>query len=106
MTSTSQVQAAIGSSGDERPVAAATTKWKPNRGSFQPGNPGGPGNPFARRVAQNRKAMLMEANEADLRVIARGFIDQAKQGDLAAAKFVCQYCVGKGEAAADEDPDT
>ena len=52
---------------------------RPN-GQFAKGNRGGPGNPYARRVAELRKEMLSEVTGADLRAIIRALIEKAKQG--------------------------
>src|SRR3954447_14754699 len=64
-------------------------------GRFKNGNRGGPGNPFARRVAKLRQAMLEECAEEDLRGITRAMIEAAKRGDVAAARLVYQYTLGK-----------
>src|SRR5207248_10793741 len=40
------------------PPAAGGHEGRDARGRFAPGNPGGPGNPFARRVAELRTALL------------------------------------------------
>jgi hypothetical protein len=65
------------------------------QGRFLPGNPGGPGNPFARRSAHLRRAFLEAVSDADLQAIARTLVERAKGGDLAAIKVVCLWVLGK-----------
>src|SRR6516165_9805122 len=65
------------------------------KGRFTRGNPGGPGNPFARRTAAARKAFCEAVSHQDLVEIARALKDRAKSGDVAAAKLVLAYVVGK-----------
>ncbi len=65
------------------------------RGRFLPGNAGGPGNPFARRVAALRSALIQSVQAEDLIAIAKTLIEKARQGDTAAAKLVYQYILGK-----------
>jgi len=62
---------------------------------FLPGNPGGPGNPFARRCAGLRKAFLEAVSDADLQAIARTLVEHAEGGDLAAMKVVLLWTLGK-----------
>ena len=73
------------------------------KGTFRNGNRGGPGNPFARRVAKLRQAMLEECAEEDLRAITRAMIELAKKGDKAAAKLVFQYTLGKPDKQVNPD---
>jgi hypothetical protein len=72
-------------------------------GRFRPGNPGGPGNPFARKVAALRKALLDSVSEQDLKDILEMLKLKARQGDTAAIKLLLQYCVGKPAPAKDPD---
>jgi hypothetical protein len=74
------------------------------RGRFTKGNPGGPGNPFARRTAQLRRALSMAVSEEDIAVVARQLLEKAKAGDVAAAKLLLGYVVG--QPAPVVDPDT
>src|SRR5437588_7556061 len=74
------------------------------RGRFAAGNGGGPGNPFARRVASLRTILLECVSEDDMRHIAGQLVVMAKSGDLAATKLLFQYVLGK--PAATVDPDT
>ena len=72
-------------------------------GRFQPGNPGGPGNPFARQVAQLRKALLNSVTEQDIQEVAQALIARAKEGNTAAAKLLLSYTIGKPDAAPHPD---
>src|SRR5258708_31741394 len=74
------------------------------RGRFTAGNSGGPGNPFARRVAELRKILLETVTDEELRIVAGQLMVKAKMGDLAATKLLFQYVLGK--PAATVDPDT
>src|SRR5262245_35123958 len=58
-----------------------------SRGRFAKGNRGGPGNPFARRVARLRTLLLEIVSEDDLRRILRKLVELAGAGDLAAARL-------------------
>jgi hypothetical protein len=73
------------------------------RGRFVAGNKGGPGNPFGRRTAQLRKAMIAAVNDDDLQAIMAKMVELAKSGDVAAAKLVLAYAVGRPAEAADPD---
>src|SRR5205814_10512743 len=72
-------------------------------GRFAPGNKGGSGNPFARQVAALRQALLDAVSPDDLADIARALADKAKRGDVAAAKVLLTYLVGKPAPAPDLD---
>ncbi|MFO0864253.1 MAG: hypothetical protein U0744_06290 [Gemmataceae bacterium] len=72
-------------------------------GTFRNGNRGGPGNPYARRVAKLRQAVMEECTEDDLREVTRSMINLAKRGDKAAAKLVFQYALGKPDKQVDPD---
>ena len=72
-------------------------------GKFAKGNSGGPGNPFARRVAALRARLLNRATEDDMDVITGQLIQHARKGDLAAIKLFYQYTVGKPAPTVDPD---
>jgi hypothetical protein len=74
------------------------------KGRFAPGNPGGPGNPFARQVAKLRSALVNRVTEADMVRIAEDLMVRARMGDLAAIKLLFQYVLGK--PAETVNPDT
>jgi hypothetical protein len=72
-------------------------------GRFVKGNAGGPGNPFARKVAALRKALVDSVTADDIRALFTMLLKRAKTGDTAAAKLLFQYALGKPGAAADPD---
>jgi hypothetical protein len=73
------------------------------QGRFTKGNPGGPGNPFARRTAQLRSVLCQTVTEEDIAEIARKLIAQAKAGDVAAARLVLAYSIGQPTPAVNPD---
>src|SRR5262249_33190998 len=72
-------------------------------GRFTFGNPGGPGNPFARKCAALRKALLDAVSEEDIMDMARVLVLRAKTGDKEAVKLLWQYVIGKPTAPKDPD---
>src|SRR5438105_3708854 len=64
-------------------------------GTFAKGNRGGPGNPYARKVARLRNLLLEAVSEEDLRQIVRALVEQAKAGDLTAVREVLNRLLGK-----------
>ncbi|MEI6171155.1 MAG: hypothetical protein WCQ45_01555 [bacterium] len=64
-------------------------------GRFAKGNPGGTGNPYARRVAELRSALLDAVTPADIEGMARAVIDKARDGDVVAFRAVAPYLFGK-----------
>jgi hypothetical protein len=67
-------------------------------GRFAKGNPGGPGNPHARRAARLRAAMYKAVTPADLRDVISALLSSAKGGDVSAAKELMQRLLGPPEA--------
>ena len=72
-------------------------------GRFAIGNDGGPGNPFARQTAALHSAFLQRATPEDMKAIADKLIEQAKAGNVVAAKLVLQYTIGKPAPAVQPD---
>ena len=72
-------------------------------GRFATGNPGGPGNPFARRVAQLRSALLDAVSDDDLREIVSALVTRAKSGDVVAAREILTRIIGKPGDSVDPD---
>ena len=64
-------------------------------GTFAAGNPGGPGNPHAARVAQLRKALFDTVTEQDMQDVIRALVDAAKGGDIQAARILFDRILGK-----------
>jgi hypothetical protein len=76
---------------------------KAGDGKYLKGNPGGPGNPYARRTAALRHAILDVVTPDEIRALAGRLLELAKEGDLAAAKLVMSYAVGKPAEAVNPD---
>jgi hypothetical protein len=72
-------------------------------GQFAAGNRGGPGNPFARQVAELRQAILDRLTVESAGEIADALIAKAKTGDVAAARLLFQYGLGKPAKAVEPD---
>lgn len=77
------------------------TKPSPNgdngrdtRGRFAKGNPGGPGNPLAKRVGELRAELLRTITPATIRAVVAKLIAKAKTGDAFAAREVLNRAVG------------
>ena len=86
------------------PLAAdAPTNGHDANGRFTPGNPGGPGNPFARRVAELREVMLECVTDKEMEIIVGALMVQAMAGKLAAIKLLFQYVLGKPPATVEPD---
>ena len=71
------------------------TSGRTSNGQFAKGNPGGPGNPYARRVARLRATLLDAVGENGLADIVQGMVSAATGGDVAAAKLLLSYLLGK-----------
>ena len=84
-------------------LAAPSTNGRDNLGRFAPGNPGGPGNPFARHVAELRKAMANAVPKEMLEAIMLKMAHLALEGNVAAGKFVAAYSVGQPLAGKNPD---
>ena len=78
----------------KKPTTNGSNGRKPN-GQFAKGNPGGPGNPFARRTARLRATLLDAVGEEGLSEIVQELVSAAKGGDVQAAKLVLSYTLGK-----------
>src|SRR5256886_15976876 len=92
---------------DPRPTEPAaqtpTSNGHEANGRFAKGNPGGPGNPFARRVAALRKVILDRLTAEDLLAITEALLAKAKEGSVGAAKLLLAYAIGKPASAPDPD---
>ena len=71
------------------------TSGRKSNGQFAEGNKCGTGNPYARRVARLRSALLEAVGENGLADIVQGMVTAAKGGDVAAAKLLLSYLLGK-----------
>jgi len=65
------------------------------RGRFVKGNSGGPGNPFGRQVAGLRAALMACITHEDVQEVVAALLAQAKKGNVAAARLILTYSVGK-----------
>jgi predicted Zn-ribbon and HTH transcriptional regulator len=95
-----------GNGDDDRRDAAATAQGNSGRdghGRFVRGNAGGPGNPFARRVAQLRRTLCETVTEEEMQEVAKKLVELARQGDVAAARLLLSYAVGQPTPAVDPD---
>jgi hypothetical protein len=72
-------------------------------GRFTRGNPGGPGNPFARRVAALRQALLRTVTDEDVQDLAARLLESARAGDMAAMKLLLGYVLGRPAEVVDPD---
>lgn len=86
---------------NERANDATQAEPRTNRGHFQRGNTGGPGNPFARQMALLRKAALEAANQERMRTVMDTLYQMAVDRNLAAMKLWLQYTMGKPTDAVD-----
>src|SRR5438105_3810188 len=84
-------------------VAQTPTTGREANGQFAKGNPGGPGNPFARQVAKLRKVILNRLTEEDLLAITEALLAKAREGSVSAAKLLLAYAIGKPASSPDPD---
>src|SRR5262245_40912139 len=82
-------------SAHEEPRNTEVPDYRGTDGRFITGNPGGPGNPFARRVAHIKRRLLERLTDDKLDALIDKLIDLGIEGDVAAAKVVLQYALGK-----------
>jgi hypothetical protein len=73
------------------------------KGRFTTGNPGGPGNPFARHVAQLRSALAQCVSEEDIRYIAKGLLSNSRIGHLPSIRILFMYVLGKPSGTVNPD---
>jgi hypothetical protein len=72
-------------------------------GRFAKGNPGGPGNPFARQTAALRAYLINHVTERDIQDILDILLLNAKGGHLPTIKFLFAYVIGKPQPAVNPD---
>ncbi len=84
------------SGGASPPLPKGAKGDRDTRGRFRSGHQlGGPGNPFAQRVAQLRSMILEAVTEDDLRAVILALIKRAKDGDISAIRELLDRLVGK-----------
>ncbi len=79
------------------------TDGRTAQGTFACGNQFARGNPNARRMAALRAALLEAATAERMRALGAKLYELAMAGDLAAAKLLLAYAVGKAPEAVDAD---
>src|SRR5207253_7094366 len=84
-------------------AAQTPTNGHDAKGHWAKGNPGGPGNPYARQVAALRKVILNRLTEEDLLAITEALLARAKEGSVGAAKLLLSYALGKPASSPDPD---
>jgi hypothetical protein len=72
-------------------------------GRFAKGNKGGTGNPFARKVAELRAALVNFVTEDDMKHLCFVLKMRAEGGDMVAMKLLFQYVLGKPTETVDPD---
>ena len=82
---------------------APASEGRAANGRFVNGNVGGPGNPFARRVAELRQAALAAVTPEDIHAIISKMTQMAREGNVPAAKLVLAYTIGKPGPAPEPD---
>ena len=82
----------------DRPSTNGENGERNANGRFAKGNSGGPGNPFAKRVARLRSALFKSVSPQDLREVVAALLKQAKAGDVASIKELLQRLLGPPEA--------
>ena len=84
--------------GEPSPTA---TNGRDRQGRFAPGNRTATANPYARKVAALRSALLSAVTEEDIAAVVAALVAKAKSGDVAAVKELFARTLGVLEA-----PDT
>jgi hypothetical protein len=65
-----------------------------DKGRFARGNRGGPGNPFARKVAALRSALINGLTDENMRAVKGKLLEMTLAGDLDAARLLLSYAAG------------
>jgi hypothetical protein len=76
-------------------MPAPSPNGRTARGRFAKGNHGGPGNPYARRTAALRSALLDAVTEADIRAIAKALVKRARDGEVPAVRELLDRLLGR-----------
>ena len=69
-----------------------------SRGRFAKGNPGGPGNPHAAKVAKLRTAFLDAVTEEDVRNVLAALVAEARAGSVPAIREFLTRVMGQPQA--------
>ena len=73
---------------------ASNGRDQDSRGRFLPGHKLSKGNPYARKIAKLRAALLAAISEADIRKVAKQLVKAATGGDVAAARELFNRVLG------------
>ena len=79
------------------------TSGRKSNGQFAKGNKCGTGNPYARHVARLRGSLIEAVGDDGLADIVQGMVTAAKGGDVAAAKLLLSYLIGKPAESVEPD---
>ena len=79
---------------DNAPSPNGDNGRRPN-GRFAKGNPGGPGNPMARKVGQYRRALVRAVTAKDIAEAVKALVAAAKAGELPAIRELLDRCIGR-----------
>jgi hypothetical protein len=88
---------------DSHDTTKTAAESRDANGRFTQGNKGGPGNPFARKVAQLRAALVNFVTEDDMKHLCFVLKMRAEGGDMTAMKLLFQYVLGKPTPTVDPD---
>ena len=72
-----------------------STNGRNGNGKFARGNTFGKGNPYAKKVASLKSALLQSVSPSDIKKIIKGMVKKAQEGDTAAAKLILPYLIGQ-----------
>src|SRR4029077_4070264 len=84
-------------------MSTTSTEGRNVSGRFAAGNPGGPGNPFARKTAALRAYLINHVSERDMQDILDILLLNAKGGHLPTIKFLFSYVLGKPKPVVEPD---
>lgn len=76
-------------------MKAPSPNGRDAKGRFASGNPGGPGNPYAKRVGELRSALIEAVTPKDIAAIARRLVAEAKAGNVPAIREVLDRTIGR-----------
>src|SRR5436190_4809319 len=83
--------------------ASPVRNGRDSNGRFAKGNAGGPGNPYAQRVAHLQRSALAAVKGEDIYEIFQTLVIHAKAGRIPAIKLVLAYTLGKPQQAQSPD---
>src|SRR5262245_53227366 len=78
-----------------KPSTNGANGTRDSRGRFLPGHPGGPGNPFVKRVCELRSLLLGAVTDADMKAVVKRLIAEARKGEPWAVKELLDRLLGK-----------